>query len=76
MIIPKRQFICDDCFGKPTCPQLKDDVWLSIFNIKNLLCIDCAETRLGRLLKLSDLERCVGTLTIEAFVQKERRGLL
>lgn len=71
-----RKYICADCEDKPTCPQLLDEVWLSVADKNELLCISCVEKRLGFGLKLDHLEKCGLTRTITAFVMKERQGLL
>ena len=53
-------FKCVDCYRVPNCPMLHDHVWLTIAPKKALLCVACAEKRLGRRITLADLLPCVG----------------
>jgi hypothetical protein len=56
---PRRPFQCVDC-GKKNPPMfiLKDRLWLSIAEEKDILCLDCAEKRLGRKVTMRDLAKC------------------
>jgi hypothetical protein len=53
-------FECVECHRVPNCPMLHDSVWLPIADKKDLLCVVCAEKRLGRKITLADLLPCVG----------------
>ena len=72
----RRQYVCDDCFAEPLCPQIKDKIWLQISTKQGLLCIDCFEHRMKRRLRLSDLENCLWTNSIKSLIKRREQGLL
>ncbi len=66
---------CADCKNAATCPMLEDEVWEPIAPAKNehghsLLCLHCAEKRLGRPIVLADLAPCVGNYATYAMVRR------
>lgn len=38
--------------------MLKNELWLSIAQRRDILCVDCIEKRLGRQLTFDDLKEC------------------
>jgi len=55
----KRRWNCVDCKREdPPMVMLKEDLWLSIANKKEILCFSCIEKRLARLLVPDDLKDC------------------
>jgi len=70
-----KELFCYDCGAFPDCPQLTDEVWLTIANSKDLLCMFCAEGRLNRQLTLHDLAQCRANKPIRLFVMRERKAL-
>lgn len=56
---------CDGCSrDNPEWIMIKEEVWLSIANKKEILCIDCIEKKLNRRLTFSDLKPCEITNSI------------
>ena len=62
-----RVLLCDGCEDRdPVLVQLKDEVWDQIQEFpKELLCLECMEKRLGRLIVRSDLTECGGLRELE-----------
>jgi hypothetical protein len=73
---PKREFICEDCNGSGLdCPQIKDEVWRSARGLPTtLLCTECFENRLGRLITRDDFQPCPLTRTIFKFMNRALAG--
>lgn len=55
-----RSLACMDCGSGPDCPMLKDEVWETIAGKRYLLCIPCTEKRLGHIIRVRDLNPCLG----------------
>lgn len=53
------RYRCTDCGWGADAPMIREELWLSIADKKEVLCIGCTETRLGRRLTPSDLSRCL-----------------
>ena len=49
--------VCDHCGGNNpySCPNLRDEVWLTIAHKRQVLCFECAETLLARPITIADL---------------------
>lgn len=55
--MPWRIASCDVCgVDDPSIVMLKNDIWLSIAEKKEILCYNCIEKRLNRKLQISDLK--------------------
>lgn len=59
-VFPERVWKCEECNSAPDCPMLKNKIWDTLTPRADLLCITCAELRLGRRITLDDLLPCVG----------------
>lgn len=56
--VERRKWECKQCTYDPDCPMLRDAVWNTIAGPKDLLCMQCAESRLKRRLVVNDLYPC------------------
>lgn len=57
---------CDECKTEDLFTvMLHDNLWLSIANKRDVLCVNCIEKRLGRKLTLDDLRPCEATRGIQ-----------
>lgn len=55
----RQPFICIDCKQEePTLFMVKNDLWISVAEKRDILCIDCFEHRLGRPILPDDLLDC------------------
>ncbi len=52
-----RDYICEDCGGEPSCPNIEDSLWDEIAYRDTLLCTHCAERRLRRRIQIADLKK-------------------
>ena len=73
-----RQFICIDCGSDDLdCPMIKDELWISIGNNeRTLMCLNCFEKRIGRLIKIEDFRSCKWTRHLIRFMDRARQGLI
>lgn len=68
---------CFDCGKYSDSPMLKNDIWdLTGLDRKKLLCLDCLEKRLGRMITLDDLNWSPASNSIRRLVERAKQGLL
>lgn len=67
------KFECKDCSGIPECPMIVDEVWTKIGPKRDfLLCMECAEKRLGRLFTFEDLSNVPFNRTTRVMLQRAK----
>lgn len=67
---------CLDCGFLDDCPMVHNELWLSVANKKDVLCLDCFEKRIGRLIKLEDLNNSLWSKTLLKLVARVKEGKL
>jgi hypothetical protein len=62
-----RVIVCDGCGDRDlVLVQLRDELWRQLCKFpKELLCLECMEKRLGRLIVRTDLKECGGLRELE-----------
>lgn len=70
-----RHWICKCCDNSPDCPMLEDEVWYSIAEKSDILCIGCAEKALGRQITIKDLRPCLGNQFTLLMYDRLRTGI-
>ena len=71
-----KMYYCIDCHDtRHTMFAMKDDIWLSIANKKDVVCYMCAEKRLGRQIQVDDLKPEYNSLIINLLERKQNDSL-
>lgn len=76
---------CRICNSTSTCPMLEDHIWkqispggspacrvdgVAVPRVPDLLCLECAETRLGREITVNDLYPCAGNYAFAVMLNR------
>jgi hypothetical protein len=72
-MIPDR-IRCLDCKKASDSPMIIDELWLSVANKKNHLCLNCFEQRIGRKITRKDLRPCLWTTVLMQLVERVDKG--